>query len=53
MDIVWKLCADIVYRLWKDCGDSVGRVVFERMFKGVGECGESVDIVWRECGDIV
>ena len=37
MDIVWKWCEDIVYGMWDDCGDSVGRVIFERMFKGFGE----------------
>ena len=33
MDIVWRECADNVYRMWIDCGDSVGRVRVERMFK--------------------
>ena len=47
MYIVWRECADTVYRMWNDCGDSVGIARVESIGKGFGECGESVDIVWK------
>ena len=53
MDIVWRECADTVYRMWNDCGNRVGRVRVDRMFKGVGKCGGIGDIVWKTCGDSV
>ena len=44
---MWIECSDTVYRMWNDCGDSLGRARVESIVNGFGECGDSVDIVWK------